>query len=76
MMRADSVVTGGGDNIINKYIYMDCEGSGFNYWGFRADALVLFFIYVNTSLVLLALTIPAPWVLLRVGWTFSWFHPG
>ena len=55
---------------------MDCEESGFNYWGFRGDALVFFFIYVNASLVLLALTIPAPWVLLRVGWTFSWFHPG
>ena len=47
--------------------------SGFNCWGVKGPALVLFLFYVNVSgmrprsrLSSQPLTIPAPWVLLRV----------
>ena len=53
---------------------------------FRVTALVLFLFYVYVSgmrprsrLSFQALTIPAPWVLLRVKWSIpliKWFHNG
>ena len=60
--------------------------SGFNCWGVRGPALVLFLFYVNVSemrprslLSSQPLTIPVPWVLLRVKWSIplvKWLHPG
>ena len=59
--------------------------SGFNCWGVRGPTLVLFLFYVNVSGIRprsrfssRPLTIPAPWVLLRVRWFIRlvpWFHP-
>ena len=49
---------------------------GFNCWGFKGPALVLFLIYVNVSgmrprsrLSTKPLTKPAPWVIPHVGWS-------
>ena len=59
---------------------------GFNCWRVRRLALELFSFYVNVSgmrprsrLFSQHLMVPAPWVLLCVGWPISlvkWFHPG
>ena len=47
--------------------------------GVRGSALVSVLFYVNISGMRQALTIPVPWVLLRVRWSIPlvlWFHPG
>ena len=54
--------------------------------GVKGPVLVLFLFYVNVSgiglrsrLLFQPLTIPSPWVLLRVKWSiplFTWFHLG
>ena len=64
----------------NIYIY------GVGEFGFRVSMLVLFLFYGNVSemcprshLSSQPLTIPAPWVFLRAGWSISlvkWFHLG
>ena len=63
---------------------MGCEESEFNCSGVRVPALVLFLFYMNVSgmrpqsrLSSWSLTIPAPWVLFHVRWSFplaKWFH--
>ena len=54
----------------------------FNCWEVRGPALVLFLFYVTLSRMLLwshlssrPLTIPAPWVLLRIGWSILLVPP-
>ena len=56
--------------------------SGFDCWGVRGPAFVLFLFYVNLSgmrprsrLSSQPLTIPAPWVLIRVGWSILLVPP-
>ena len=71
---------------LGPIVYMGWGESGFKCWGFRAPALVLFLFYVNVSgvrplsrLSSQPLTIPPPWVLLRVKWSIPlipWFHFG
>ena len=58
------------------FFLMGWGESGFNCWGVNGPALVLFLFYVNVSgmrapsrLSSRPLTIPAPWVLLRVRWS-------
>ena len=65
---------------------MEWGESGFNRWGVRGTALMLFFFYVNVSgmqprscLSSQPLTVLAPWVFLRVRRSMPlvpWFHPG
>ena len=70
---------------------MGCGESGFSCWGGGSDGprsflFLLFLFYVNVSgmrprsrFYSQLLTIPAPWVILRVRWSIPpvlWFHPG
>ena len=67
-------------------LHLSWGKTGFNCWGVKGTALVLFLSYVNVSrmrtqspLSSQPLTIPAPWVLLGVKCSiplFEWFHPG
>ena len=64
------------------YIYMGWGKYGFNSWGIRGPALVLFSFDVNVSgmcpqsrLSSHPLMIPAPWVLLPIRWSFPLVPP-
>ena len=79
MMHANLAIV----DVVMNNIYMGWGESGFNCWGVKRSALVLFLFYVKVSGGGLAcpqpLTILAPWILLRVRWSiplFKWFHPG